>query len=122
MRPLNEFLPRVTLDFAWLAFIGGAVAITFKGELLGESFTVGCLWLGLNTMLLGMIASLGGARHGGGLGLTLLACAKIPLAYFLLLWLLSRDFIAPSGIIAALAALPVVMVWRGLAGRQGTAT
>jgi hypothetical protein len=112
---LREFLPRVTLDFVWFACIGGAIATLWKGELIGESFSVGCLWLGLNTMLLGLlISALSGPKKPGAMTVTLLACAKIPLAYFLLLWLLSRDFIAPAGIIAALAALPVVMVARGL--------
>jgi hypothetical protein len=123
MLPLEKYLPRVTLDFAWVGVAGGAVATVFKGEPVGESFCIGALWLGLNTMLLGLlISALSGRRRRAGLAVALLACAKIPLAYFLLLWLLSRDFIAPSGIIAALAALPIVMVGRGLAGRQGTAT
>ena len=123
MIPLQQYLPRVTLDFAWAAGIGGAIAAIYKGEVAGESFAIGCLWLGLNTMLLGLlIGAFSAVRRPGGIAITLLACAKIPLAYFLLLWLLSRDFIAPAGMIAALAALPVVMVWRGLAGRGDSAT
>ena len=123
MIAFNEYLPRVTLDFAWVAVGGGLAAGLYKGEMVGESFAVGCLWLGLNTMLLGLlVGALSGEKRQGGLSIALLACAKIPLAYFLLLWLLSRDFIAPAGIIAALAALPLVLVGRGLAGRRGSAT
>ena len=121
--PLRDFLPKVTLDFVYVALLGGILGIVWQGEESGISFMVGCLWLGLNTMLLGLlIGALSDAKRPRGLAVTLLACAKIPLAYFLLLWLLSRDFIAPAGIIAALAALPVVMVGRGMAGRRGSAT
>lgn len=123
MIPMQQYLPRVTLDFTWVAVGGGLIATLYKGETMGESFAIGCLWLGLNTMLLGLlISALSDVRRPGGWVVTLLACAKIPLAYFLLLWLLSRDFVAPAGMIAALAALPVVMVWRGIAGRKGSAT
>jgi hypothetical protein len=122
MMPLQQFLPRITLDFAWAALAGGLIAALYKGEMVGESFAIGCLWLALNTMLLGLlISALSDVKRPGGWAVTLLACAKIPLAYFLLLWLLSRDFIAPAGMIAALAALPEVMVWRGIGGWKGSA-
>ena len=122
MKPLSEFLPLLARDFLFAAALGGIISGLWKGEPFGFSFAIGCLWLGLNTVLLGLlIAALSPGRRGGGVWLLLLACAKIPLAYFLLLWLLPREFIVPAGIIAALAALPIVMVWRGLAGRRGSA-
>ncbi len=121
MQPLQDALALFARDFAVLAGAGGLAAILWRGEEFGFSFAIGCLWLGLNTVLLGLlIAALSGRGKGGGGATLLLACAKIPFAYFLLLWLLSRAFIVPAGIIAALAALPVVMVWRGLAGRSRT--
>jgi hypothetical protein len=121
MMPLQQLLPKLAGDFAILAVVGGIVGGIWRGEALGFSFAIGCLWLGLNTVLMGLlIAATSNRERPGGLTVSLVACAKIPLAYFLLLWLLSRAFIEPAGIIAALAALPVVMLVRGLT-RQGRA-
>jgi hypothetical protein len=120
MITLRDWLPLLARDFAVCAALGGVVGAAFFGEQAGFSFAAGCLWLGLNTVLLGMlIIAATSPRRPGKVALLALLCAKIPLAYILLLWLMSRAFIAPAGIIAALATLPVVIVWRGLAGRGG---
>jgi hypothetical protein len=118
MSTLREFLPPLTLDFAILGVVGGAVLTVYKDEALGFSFTLGALWMALNLVLLSLLIIVT-TEYGKRFqwAIWLLACAKIPLAYCLLLWLLSRPYLAPAGIIAALAALPVVLVWRGLAMR-----
>jgi len=120
MTSVPQFLRHATLYFLTLAVLGGAIATILYGSRVGVSFALGCGWLALNIVLLGLlILAVSDPQRPRKLLATLLACAKIPLAYILLLWLLSRDFITPAGIIAALAALPVVLVAAGLtAGRR----
>jgi hypothetical protein len=112
---VERFTIAGALDFAVLGLAGGVLAIPLFGEGIAWSFAAGCLWLGLNFALLGLLVrQLGPGVRPNRLFKLSIACAKLPAAYLLLLWLFSREFMETLGLVAALVTLPGVLVFRGL--------
>lgn len=110
---------RVVLDFAVLGFGGGILILPFFGNAIAFSFCAGCLWLGLNFAALAwLLGALSGPRKASRWFIFAVACAKIPLSYLILFWLFRLDFLEPVGLVAGLATLPAVLIFRGLAGRR----
>jgi hypothetical protein len=114
-------LPRFTLlcarDAVILGLAGCLLLVLLGREWTGWSFLAGCLWMGLNLLMLGwLIGALVSRKRAGGHVLLLMECAKIPLAYLLLFWLCTRKFVEPMGLAAGIATLPLVILLRGLAG------
>jgi hypothetical protein len=114
---MQPFLRAALRDEVLIGAIIGIVLGFTISERFGVSFTIACLWVALNFVLLGWL--LGAATAPGGSGrlfLLLLMCAKIPAAYLLLYWLFSRSYLEAGGLVAGLTTLPVVILYRGLAG------
>lgn len=113
----------IVRDMLLLGVAGGIVAGIWRGETTGWSFLAACLWMALNFGLLSwLLSGFMAGRRPSCLFIFIMACAKIPAAYFLLYWLYRVDYLNALGLTAGLLVFPLVLVYRGLArGRQGKA-
>ena len=117
----TSILERIVLDFAALAFTGGALCCIFFGLGFGFAFCAANLWLGLNFALLAwLLGAATGPQPAPRWFVFALACAKIPVSYLILFWLFGLDYLDPMGLATGLAMLPAVLVFRGLANWRET--
>jgi hypothetical protein len=113
------FLLLLVRDQCIAGLAGALLLLILKGEGAAYGFLAACLWLALNSILLGwFIGALTAPNSPNKLLVFILACAKIPAAYLLLLWLFSLSYLEPFGLAAGLTTLPLVLLFRGLASRR----
>jgi hypothetical protein len=108
----------VIRDLVLIGLLGALPAGLWRGESTGWSFLAACLWVALNFSLLAWLLNAAfSGRRPSCLFVITLVCAKIPASYFLLYWLYRADYLDALGLTAGILVLPVVLLYRGLAGR-----
>jgi hypothetical protein len=89
------------------------------GLLAGLAFFVACAWLALNFSALALLLlAITATERPSRWFIFALACAKLPLSYLLLFWLFTGGAFAPGYLVAGIACLPAVLVFRGVAGAR----
>ena len=117
MDSINSFLRNALRDGVLAGLSAALIALPLFGEAQAFYVLAGALFMALNLTLLGWLIAAATVPQGSGKGMIiLLECAKLPLAYFLLYWLISREYAEPIGLVAGLTVALFATVFRGLVG------
>lgn len=117
MDSIHQFLRRAVVAGLCAAAAAALAAGFAFGAGQAFSLLAGALFMSLNLVLLGwLIAAATGPRGPDKGYLVLLECAKLPGAYLLLYWLVTREYAEPVGLVAGLSAVLLAAVVSGLTG------
>lgn len=117
MDSVHSFLTRSLRNGLLWGVLLAIAALLLFGEGQAFSLLAGALFMCLNLLLLGWLLAAATSQKGAGKGLlVLLECAKLPGAYLLLYWLVTRDYAEPIGLVAGLTVVLLAAVVSGLTG------
>lgn len=117
MDSIHQFTRRAVLAGLATALLAALAALALFGEGQAISLLAGALFMCLNLILLGWLVAAATSSKGPGRGyLVLLECAKLPGAYLLLYWLVTREYAEPIGLVAGLTTVLLAAVVSGLTG------